>query len=121
MDSLRHDGHCTQGRNNESPTTSVSCGGRSNFVGTWACGDETIPGPTVVKTDTLRLTVHDTVHDTVTVTHYDTVHIQSTVLDTVFLDTFPSPTIMMENFRVGQRLGMSVDFLESGPSIVDTL
>jgi len=95
--------------------------GAAIVVGTWACGDETIPGPTVVKTDTLRLTVHDTVHDTVTVTHYDTVHIQSTVLDTVFLDTFPSPTIMMENFRVGQRLVMSVDFLDSGPSIVDTL
>src|SRR5437762_6999127 len=81
--------------------------GAAIVVGTWACGDETIPGPTVVKTDTLRLAVHDTVHDTVTVTHYDTVHVQFTVLDTVFLDTFPSPTIMMEKDRKSTRLNSS--------------
>jgi hypothetical protein len=32
-----------------------------------------------------------------------------------------APTIMMQNFRVGQRLVMSVNFFDSGPSLADTL
>jgi|SRR5436309_2402197 len=90
----------------------------------WAC-ESTPSGPSGTTTDTIRVFVHDTVivtrHDTVRITVHDTILVINNVLDTVFLDTLPAPTIMMQNFRVGQRLIMSVDFFDSGPSIVDTL
>ncbi len=89
----------------------------------WACGESAPSGPPVTITDTIRVVVHDTVivtlHDTVRITVHDTITVN--VLDTLLLDTLPAPTIMMQNYRVGQRLIMSVDFFDSGPSIVDTL